>query len=138
MKYSILHLKTIDSGYAGKLSFFEASRDVPFEIKRIYYIHGVPDKSQRGGHAHIALQQILFCPHGKIEIILDDGQEKASVLLDDPGKGLIIGPGLWRDMVWHQANSVLCVAASEYYDAKDYIRDYDTFLQYVNEGKIYG
>lgn len=137
MKYQIIHIKTIDSGYAGKLSFFEASRDIPFEIKRIYYIHGVPDKSQRGGHAHIALRQLLFCPYGKIEILLDDGHEKASVMLDDPSKGLVIGPGLWRDMLWNQENSVLCVAASEYYDAKDYIRDYNVFLQYVNEGKIH-
>lgn len=137
MELNIIRLKTIDSGYAGKLSFFEASRDVPFEIKRIYYIHGVPDQSQRGGHAHISLRQILFCPYGRIEILLDDGHEKASVLLDDPSKGLVIGPGLWRDMVWHQANSVLCVAASEYYDPKDYIRDYDTFLRYVSEGIIH-
>ena len=137
MKYQIIRIKTIDSGYAGKLSFFEASRDVPFEIRRIYYIHGVPDASQRGGHAHISLQQILFCPYGKIEILLDDGFEKASVMLDDPGKGLVIGPGLWRDMLWHQENSVLCVAASEYYDTKDYIRDYGEFLRRVKEGAIH-
>ena len=138
MKYQIIPITTIDSGYAGKLSFFEASRDVPFEIKRIYYIHGVPNGARRGGHAHISLRQILFCPYGKIEIILDDGHKRESILLDDPSKGLVIGPGLWREMIWHQENSVLCVAASEYYDAKDYIRDYDTFLQYVNEGKIHG
>ena len=137
MKYQIIRIKTIDSGYAGKLSFFEASRDVPFEIRRIYYIHGVPDASQRGGPAHISLQQILFCPYGKIEILLDDGFEKASVMLDDPGKGLVIGPGLWRDMLWHQENSVLCVAASEYYDTKDYIRDYGEFLRRVKEGAIH-
>ena len=130
MNYQIICLKTIDSGYAGKLSFFEASRDVPFEIKRIYYIHGVPDKSQRGGHAHISLHQILFCPYGKIEILLDDGYEKASVMLDDPSKGLVIGPGLWRDMLWHTDGAVLCVAASAYYDEKDYIRSYDAFLEY--------
>ena len=135
MEYRIITTKTIDSGYAGKLSFFEAERDVPFEIKRIYYIHGVPDKSQRGGHAHIALRQILFCPYGEIEIILDDGTKRESILLDDPSKGLVIGPGLWREMVWHRENSVLCVAASEYYDAADYIRDYDVFLRFVSEGK---
>lgn len=138
MKYSTIGIKTIDSGYAGKLSFFEAERDVPFEIKRIYYIHGVPDKSQRGGHAHISLRQILFCPYGKIEILLDDGTERESILLDDPGKGLIIGPGLWREMIWHRENSILCVAASEYYDAADYIRDYDAFLRYVNERNGHG
>ncbi len=59
-------------------------------------------------------------------------------MLDDPSKGLVIGPGLWREMIWHKENSVLCVAASEYYDEKDYIRDYNTFIQYVREGKIHG
>lgn len=130
MEYSIINIKTIDSGYAGKLSFFEGNRDVPFEIKRIYYIHEVPNNSQRGGHAHKALRQILFCPYGKIEIILDDGKTRSSVMLDSADKGLVIGPGLWREMIWHEENSVLCVAASEYYDEKDYIRDYEDFLKY--------
>ena len=138
MKIQLIHIKTIDSGYAGKLSFFEGARDIPFEIKRIYYIHGVPEASHRGGHAHVTLQQILFCPYGSIEIILDDGHRRESVLLDDPSKGLVIGPGLWREMIWQKENSVLCVAASEFYDAQDYIRDHETFLSYVSEGKIHG
>lgn len=133
MNFSLLTIKTIDSGYAGKLSFFEGTCDVPFEIKRIYYIHGVPSGSQRGGHAHKALQQILFCPYGKIEIILDDTKERTSVMLDSADKGLIIGPGLWREMIWHEENAVLCVAASEYYDEKDYIRNYEDFLRYHAE-----
>lgn len=130
MDYRILSIKTIDSGYAGKLSFFEETHDVPFEIKRIYYIHGVPDGSRRGGHAHKALRQILFCPYGSIEIILDDAKERISIMLDSADKGLVIGPGLWREMIWHEENSVLCVAASEYYDEKDYIRNYEDFLKY--------
>lgn len=133
MDYKIINIKTIDSGYAGKLSFFEGCRDLPFEIKRIYYIHGVPNHSQRGGHAHKKLQQLLFCPYGTIEIVLDDAKNRQSVLLDDPGKGLLIGSGLWREMIWHTENAVLCVAASEYYDEKDYIRDYDAFLKYTKE-----
>ena len=135
MEYKVINLKTIDSGYAGKLSFFEGTRDFPFEIKRFYYIHGAPDGSQRGGHAHRQLRQMLFCPYGSIEILLDDSTEKVSVLLDDPSKGLVICPGLWRDMVWHQEDSVLCVAASEFYDEKDYIRCYDAFLQYKKSQK---
>ena len=133
MEYNVINLKTVDSGYAGKLSFFEGTRDFPFEIKRFYYIHGVPDGSQRGGHAHKQLRQMLFCPYGAIEIRLDDSIEKVSVLLDNPSIGLVIGPGLWRDMVWNQENSVLCVAASEFYDENDYIRNYDAFLQYKSE-----
>ena len=138
MDYSLINIKTISADCMGALSFFEGTHDVAFEIKRIYYIHDVPKGVQRGGHAHIRLRQILFCPYGSIEIILDDGVEKCSVLLDDPGKGLIIGPGLWREMIWHQENAVLCVGASEYYDEKDYIRDYDDFLRYVKEVKLHG
>ena len=117
----------------GSLSFFEATKDVPFEIRRIYYIYNAPEGTQRGGHAHRNLHQILFCPFGKIEIILDDAKARESIMLDSPDKGLVIGPGLWREMVWHTENAVLCVAASEYYDAADYIRSYDDFLTYKKE-----
>lgn len=133
MNYQLISIKTIDSGYAGKLSFFEGTHNIPFEIKRIYYIHGVPGGAQRGGHAHKALQQILFCPYGRIEIILDDTKERTSVMLDSADKGLIIGPGLWREMIWHEENAVLCVAASEYYDEKDYIRNYEDYLRFYAE-----
>ena len=112
----------------GSLAFFEAKKDIPFEIKRIYYVFNVPQNVQRGGHAHKQLKQILFCPYGSVEIILDDAIEKENIVLDDPSFGLIIEPGLWRDIIWHIDNSVLCVAASEYYDEKDYIRDYSEFV----------
>ena len=135
MDYHVIQIKTIDSGYAGKLSFFEGTHDLPFEIRRVYYIHGVPNGSVRGGHAHKKLRQALFCPFGSVEIILSDGTDRQSIMLDDPSKGLVIGPGLWRDMVWHREDSVLCVAASEYYDEKDYIRDYDAYLRYLKERK---
>lgn len=140
MNVNVIKIKTIDSGYAGKLSFFEGSKDIPFDIKRIYYIHGVPNRSERGGHAHKKLKQILFCPYGEIEIILDNGKERASVMLDDPSKGLLVEHSLWREMVWHIDNSVLCVAASEYYDENDYIRNYEDFLGYIlsDEGKQNG
>jgi len=127
-----LSIKTIRSLDAGSLSFFEANRDVPFPIKRIYYIHGVPKDTQRGAHAHKQLRQLLFCPYGSVKILMDDGQEKSEVILDDPSKGLIITPCIWRDMLWLIENSVLCVAASDYYDEDDYIRDYDEFIRWVH------
>lgn len=133
MEYIISQIKTVPTESLGSLSFFEATKDVPFEIKRIYYIFNASEGTQRGGHAHRNLHQILFCPYGKIEIILDDAKNRESVMLDDPSKGLIIGPGLWREMIWHVDNSVLCVAASEYYDADDYIRSYNDFLAYKKE-----
>lgn len=134
MDYQIKNIKTVSTETLGALSFFEASRDIPFDVKRIYYIYDAPKGAQRGGHAHRNLHQILFCPYGKIEIVLDDGTERESVMLDDSGKGLLIGPGLWREMIWHTDNAVLCVAASEYYDEHDYIRDYQDFLVYKKEG----
>lgn len=130
MEYIVTKIKTVPTEGLGSLSFFEATKDIPFEVKRIYYIYNAPEGTQRGGHAHRNLHQILFCPYGKIEIILDDAQARESVVLDSPGIGLVIGPGLWREMVWHTDNAVLCVAASEYYDEHDYIRSYNDFLKY--------
>ena len=133
MKFDIIRIKSINAGELGCLSFFEATKDIPFEVRRIYYIYDAPAGTQRGGHAHRNLHQILFCPYGKIEIVLDDAETRESVMLDDPGKGLVIGPGLWREMIWHTDQAVLCVAASEYYDENDYIRDYQEFLTYKKE-----
>ena len=138
MKYNIIEIKSVETESMGSLSFFEAKRDVPFEIKRIYYIYSVPQGIERSGHAHRTLQQVLFCPFGKIEIVLDNGFERDSVILDSPSKGLIIGPGLWRETLWQKDNSVLCVAASEYYIEADYIRDYDEFLTYMKEKNYEG
>ncbi|MBV1756284.1 MAG: FdtA/QdtA family cupin domain-containing protein [Dethiosulfatibacter sp.] len=118
----------------GYLSFFESNKDIPFEIKRIYYTYSVPVGIKRGMHAHKTLKQLLWCPYGEIEVILDDGKEKVSYILDSPEKGLLILKGYWRDMYWKKEGSVLCVAASDYYDENDYIRDYDEFIQYTKEG----
>lgn len=131
MKYKIIDISTIKTDYEGKLSFFESNRDIHFEIKRFYYIHGVPKGIIRGKHAHKELKQLLFCPYGSITIKLHDGYIQKEVLLNDPGKGLCLEPGLWREMVWNVDNSVLCVAASDYYDETDYIRDWNEFLQYI-------
>lgn len=85
-------------------------------------------------HAHKKLQQILWCPYGEIKIILDTGKAKNYYLLDSPEKGLFIENGIWREMIWEKEGSVLCVAASDYYKEDDYIRDYNKFLRYVEEG----
>lgn len=131
MQYEIIDMRTImgEEDGLGGLTFIEGERDVPFPFRRVYWIHGTEKGVKRGFHAHISVRQLLFCPYGSIEILLDDGKEKASVMLDSPNKGLILYPGLWREMLWHQSGSPLCVIASEYYDAADYIRDYDEFLR---------
>lgn len=121
----------------GYLSFFECNKDIPFYIKRIYYIYNVPMDVKRGMHAHKNLQQLLWCPLGEIKITLDDGRMKKTYILDSPEKGLLIGSGIWREMSWIKKESILCVAASEIYNEEDYIRDYDEFLKYVEEGYWY-
>lgn len=130
----ILTLKTNGDNSIGFLSFFEANKDIPFEIKRIYYTYNVPIGTKRGMHAHKELNQFLWCPYGVIKVVLDNGCEKKEFLLDSPEKGLLVGKGIWREMYWLEENSVLCVAASDYYNEKDYIRDYDEFLKLVKEG----
>ena len=130
--YRVIEIKTIaneDPKY-GSLSFLEGKRDIPFPIRRVYWITETEAELHRGFHAHKLNCQLLYCPYGVIDIILDDGEQKTTVTLDRPGKGLILMPGLWREMVWKQSGSVLCVLASEYYDAQEYIRNYDEFISY--------
>jgi dTDP-4-dehydrorhamnose 3,5-epimerase-like enzyme len=117
----------------GALSVIEGERDIPFQIKRVYYTYGVAKDVARGSHAHKTLYQYLFCPYGQIKVILDDGYVKTETLLDNPVKGLVVQPAHWRDLIWEKDNSVLCVLASDYYDEDDYIRDYDQFIKFCEE-----
>nr|WP_308624415.1 FdtA/QdtA family cupin domain-containing protein [uncultured Eisenbergiella sp.] len=131
MNYRIIRINTVKAEYEGELSFFESNNDIPFEIKRIYYIYGALTGTERGKHAHKKLKQLLFCPYGSITIKLDDGYTQEQVTLNRPNKGLCLEPGLWREMLWNMDNSVLCVAASDYYKETDYIRDYEEYLEYL-------
>lgn len=133
MKPQIITINTVSTPDIGSLSVFEAERDIPFPIKRVYYIHGVPKDTQRGAHAHKALRQFLFCPYGSIKLLMDDGQNKETFILDNPAMGIIVDPLMWHDMVWLEENSVLCVAASDYYNESDYLRDYDEFINYLQK-----
>jgi len=118
----------------GSLYFLESERDIRFVFKRMYSICGVKKGIRRGMHAHKELEQIAFCPFGAIRFLLDDGLSKEEIILNEPNKGLYIGKGIWREMVWEEDNSVLVVAASMLYDENDYIRDYGTFLSMVKSG----
>lgn len=113
----------------GYLSVVENGIDIPFDIKRIYYLYMVPEVA-RGAHAHKELQQLLIATSGSVEVIMDDGREKKSFMLDRPWKGLLIPAGLWRDLENFSGGAVLMCLASEKYDAEDYIRDYNEFLKY--------
>ena len=129
----IVHLKTIPTVGAGELSFFEATHDISFDIKRMYYISKVPEGTRRGFHAHKELKQLLFCPYGRIQLILENKYGREEIELSDPSIGVVIEEPTWREMLWLQKDSVLCVAASDYYDVDDYIRDYDEFNDYINK-----
>lgn len=113
----------------GYLSVVENGLDIPFDIKRIYYLYMVPEVA-RGAHAHKALQQLLIATSGSVEVIMDDGTSKRSFMLDKPWKGLLIPPGLWRDLENFSPDAVLLCLASEKYDETDYIRDYEEFKTY--------
>ena len=113
----------------GYLSVIEGGLDIPFEIKRIYYLYMVPEVA-RGAHAHKELQQLLVATSGSVEVIMDDGINKKSFVLDKPWKGLLIAPGLWRDLENFSNDAVVMCLASEKYDANDYIRDYNEFLKF--------
>ena len=113
----------------GYLSVVENGLDIPFDIKRIYYLYMVPEVA-RGAHAHKTLQQLLIATSGSVEVIMDDGKEKKSFMLDRPWKGLLIPAGLWRDLENFSGGAVLLCLASEKYDPEDYIRDYNEFKAY--------
>lgn len=113
----------------GYLSVIENDIDVPFEIKRIYYLYMVPEVA-RGAHAHKELKQLLIATSGSVDVIMDDGKNKVTFHLDKPWKGLLVAPGLWRDLENFSGGAVLMCLASEKYDAADYIRDYQEFLNF--------
>ena len=127
----VVHIKTIPTVGAGELSFFEGGNDIPFDIKRIYYISKVPEGTRRGFHAHKELKQLLFCPYGRIQLVLENANGREEIELYDPSIGVVIEEPTWREMLWLQKDSVLCVAASDYYKPEDYIRDYDEFKELI-------
>ena len=133
----IINFKKIGNSDVGFLTALEENREIPFDIKRIYYIYNVPKEIKRGSHAHKRLEQVLICVSDSVKIKVDDGNEKNIIELNDPSKGLYIGPGIWREMYDFNNNSVLLVLASDYYDEADYIRDYEEFLEFIKKRNLY-
>ncbi|MBE5943312.1 MAG: WxcM-like domain-containing protein [Lachnospiraceae bacterium] len=117
----------------GQLVALEEFKDIPFEIKRVYYIYDTLEGVRRGFHAHKNLEQILICIHGSCKVMLDNGKEKKIVPLEKPYEGLYIANNMWREMYDFSPDAVLLVLASEIYDESDYIRNYDEFLKMVSE-----
>lgn len=117
----------------GQLVALEEFNDIPFRIKRVYYMYDTIEDVVRGQHAHKKLQQILVCVHGSCKIRLDNGKEKRIVVLERPYEGLYVANNMWREMFDFSPDAVLVVFASELYDESDYIRDYNEFLKFVEE-----
>lgn len=115
----------------GSLIALESLHQIPFEMKRIYYIYGTKKGISRGFHAHKALQQVAVCVSGKCRMVLDNGHEKRDVWLDSPSKGLFIDKMIWREMHNFSFDCVLLVMASDYYVESDYIRSYEEFITKV-------
>ena len=115
----------------GQLIALEEFKDIPFHIKRVYYMYDTAPGVVRGKHAHKNLQQILVCIHGSCKIRLDNGKEKKVVPLEKPYEGLYVANDMWREMYDCSEGAVLMVLASELYDESDYIRNYDEFLASV-------
>lgn len=116
----------------GQLVSLEEFNDIPFEIKRVYYMYDTGKGVVRGYHAHKTLEQILICIHGSCKILLDNGKEKKTVFLEKPYEGLYVPNNMWREMYDFSEDAVLMCLASEVYNEEDYIRDYDEFLKFVS------
>jgi len=117
----------------GSLIAIEQGYNAPFEIKRVYYIFDTKKGVERGFHAHINLKQIAIAVKGSCTFVLDNGKKREELKLDTPNKGLLIEGLIWREMKDFSSDCVLVVLASEHYDENDYIRDYQKFLEVVNE-----
>ncbi|MCH5719969.1 sugar 3,4-ketoisomerase [Niabella hibiscisoli] len=136
MKYKVDDCKIVNIDVvhndSGSISVLENNVNIPFGIKRIYYLYDVPMDAERGGHAHYELQQYVIAASGSFNFILDDGMNKRTIFLNHPNKALHIKPGIWREMNGFSSGSVCLVLASHEYDEKDYIREYEHFLNFRN------
>ena len=117
----------------GNISVVENGTTVPFDVKRVYYLYDIPGGESRGGHAHKQLQQFIVAASGSFDVILDDGELRRTFTLNRPYQGLLVVPGIWREIENFSSGSVCLVLASTCYDEEDYIRDYDQFRASKNE-----
>lgn len=113
---------------AGNITIIENNIDIPFQVKRIYYLYDIPSNETRGGHAHKELYQLIIPASGSFNVNLNDSVNAKTIFLNRPDFGLFIVPGIWRDLSDFSSGSVCLVLASEIYSDNDYIRKYDEFL----------
>jgi len=129
---SLLKFINLKSKY-GNLTPIEETVDVPFNIKRLYYISKVPQGLERGSHAHRKLHQVLICLNGSVKVKVKNPKEEGEFLLDDATVGLYIGPYIWSEMYEFTEGSVLLVLASDYYNESEYIRNMDIYMEEANK-----
>ena len=131
MNVEIIDLPKIED-VRGNIAVIENGA-IPFEMKRVYYLYDVPSSAKRGGHAHKILWQVLIPLSGSFDVVLKDGKQEQTITLNKPDKGLLIKSHIWRELENFSSGSICLVIASELFDEEDYIRDYDLFLEYVND-----
>lgn len=133
MKTNVTECNIIDipkiEDYRGNIAVIE-KQVLPYAVKRVYYLYDVPSTAARGGHAHKNLYQCLIALSGSFDVLLHDGETSTKVTLNKPDKGLMITPGIWRELDNFSSGAVCLVLASEEYLEEDYIRDFDVFTQY--------
>lgn len=117
----------------GNISILENGNNIPFDVKRIYYLYDIPEGESRGGHAHYNLEQYLIAGCGSFDVILKDGKNIKKITLNNPNKALHIVPGLWRELENFSLGCISLVLASELYEESDYIRNYQDFLKFKDE-----
>lgn len=130
LDYDIIELPKITDP-RGNLTVAEQLKNVPFDIKRVYWTYDVPGGESRGGHAHKALYQLVVAMSGSFTVTLDNGEERKTILLNHPWQGLLIKPNTWRTLDDFSSGAVCMVLASELFDEEDYIYEYSDFIQYM-------
>ena len=131
--HTVLDCKIVDvkkiHNDSGNITVVENGSNIPFDVKRIYYLYDVPGGESRGGHAHYELQQYIIAASGSFDVILDDGKHKKRFSLNRPNFALHVVSGLWRELDNFSSGSICMVLASNYYEESDYIREYDEFIK---------
>ena len=120
----------------GNITIVEGGHNIPFDIKRIYYLYDIPGGEDRGAHAHKKCHQVIVAASGSFEVELDDGVNRRTVLLNRPHFGLHIPPGIWAKEKGFSSGAICLVFASHKYDERDYLREYAQYLTYLAEGKM--